>query len=109
MKRSHACQRVARINAAFGLLHDGESLADAVRSLMRRYGISRRQAYRYVEQAKAMDGPIPIGDRKVPFTVKLSRSLLGELRGQAKASGLSLSEIVSQALRAWLDRAGGRG
>ena len=50
-----------------------------------------------------------IGDRKIPFTVKLSQRLVQELRNTARARGLSQSDSVSEALEAWLERGGGRG
>jgi hypothetical protein len=48
-------------------------------------------------------------DTKVSFTVKLSRSLVDKLRNYATATGLTLSEIVSRAVLAVLQRGGGRG
>jgi predicted transcriptional regulator len=56
-----------------------------------------------------LKGPVPIEDAKVAFTVKLSRSLVQRLRMYATATGMTLSEIVSRALIAVLNRGGGRG
>jgi len=53
--------------------------------------------------------PVPVGDAKVSFTVRISRSLLDKLRAYAASTGLTLSEIVSRAVLAVLHRGGGRG
>jgi hypothetical protein len=71
--------------------------------------ISRRQAYRYLEQAQQLKRPVPVGDAKVSFTVKLSRGLVDRLRTYAASTGLTLSEIVSRALLVVLHRGRGRG
>jgi len=73
------------------------------------WSISKRQAYRYLEQAQQLKHPIPIEEAKVSFTVKLSRRLVERLRRYGASTGLTLSEIVSRALLAVLHRGGGRG
>ena len=65
-------------------------------------GISRRQAYRYLLEAQGRTEPIPIPDHKSTFTVKLSDSLISDVRQYASVYGLTLGEIVAQALRAFL-------
>jgi hypothetical protein len=70
---------------------------------------SQRQAYRYLDQARRLKRPVPVGDAKMSFTVKLSRTLIGRLRSYAATTGLTLSEIVNRALLAVLHRGGGRG
>jgi hypothetical protein len=55
-----------------------------------------------------MDEPIPVGDAKVAFTVKLSRTLVRRLRRYAASTGLTLSDIVSRAVVALLTPGGGR-
>lgn len=109
MTRSSAARKAEITNAAWELLSKGETRADAARVLMRDCGLSMRQAYRYLEAAKALERPLVIGDRKIPFTVKLSQRLVQELRSTARARGLSQSDSVSEALEAWLERGGGRG
>src|SRR5215472_1567252 len=66
--------------------------------------ISPRQAYRYLQEARHLTEPVPVGDQKVAFTVKLSRRLVTQVRSYARAKRLTLSELVSRALRAWLPR-----
>ena len=71
--------------------------------------ISRRQAHRYVAQARRLKAPVPAVDSKVAFTVKLSEVLVDRLHRCAATTGDTLSEIVSRALWALLRRGGGHG
>jgi hypothetical protein len=77
--------------------------------MVRARGVSRRQAYRYLQQARRLKQPVPIGDSKVAFTVKLSQELVRRVRSFANTTGVSLSEIVSRALLAVLKQRRGRG
>jgi predicted DNA-binding transcriptional regulator YafY len=109
MARASDTQKAERLNHARLLLQQYEHVPEAVAELARSCSISTRQAYRYLEQAQRLKGPVPIEDAKVAFTVKLSRSLVQRLRMYATATGMTLSEIVSRALIAVLNRGGGRG
>jgi predicted DNA-binding transcriptional regulator YafY len=80
-----------------------------MRELANRYSISFRQAYRYLEQAQHLRQPIPVNEGKVACTVQLSKKLVQQIRLYAHRSGLSLSELVGQALMAVLRRRRGRG
>ncbi|MBU1922588.1 hypothetical protein KKD84_05265 [Patescibacteria group bacterium] len=71
--------------------------------------MSKRQAYRYVHEAEAIGSEVPIPDTKIAFTVKVSKNLIQAVRNYAKTSGQSLSEIVTQALQAFLQNGRGRG
>ncbi len=84
-------------------------LPDAVAQMVRDRGVSPRQAYRYLQQARRLKQPVPIGDTKIAFTVKLSQELVRRVRSFANTTGLSLSEIVSRALLAVLKQRRGRG
>ena len=77
-------------------------LPDAVARMVKRSGISPRQAYRYLQQAQLLAKPVPVGDLKVAFTAKLSQELVQRLRAFANRTDLSLSEIVSRTLHAAL-------
>jgi len=85
------------------------ALARGGPTIGRNCSISERQAYRYLEQAQRLKRPVPVGDIKVSFTVKLSRGLVQRLRAYAASTGLTLSEIASRAFSAVLHRGGGRG
>jgi hypothetical protein len=109
MPRASSVKKAERLNLARTVLRRHEYLPDAVEQLTRACSISRRQAYRYLEAAKKLKHAVPIGDLKVSFTVKLSRTLANTIRTYAASTGLTLSEIVSRALQALLNRGGGRG
>jgi hypothetical protein len=109
MARASDAQKAERLNVARTLLRKHARLPEAAERLARGWSLSKRQAYRYLEQAQQLKHPIPVGDAKVSFTVKLSRRLVGRLRAYAASTGLTLSEIVSRALLAILYGRGGRG
>ena len=109
MARASDTQKAERLNLARTLLREHAQLPEAAERLARTCSISRRQAYRYLQQAQQLKRPVPVGDAKVSFTIKLSRNLVARLRTYATSTGLTLSEIVSRALQAVLHRGGGRG
>ena len=109
MGRASEIQRAQRLNHARELLQRFAHLPDAVSRMAKVSGISPRQAYRYLQQAQHLKQPLPVGDAKIAFTVKLSRKLVRGLRTFAKRTGLSLSEIVSRALLAALPQRRRRG
>ena len=84
------------------MIENEESLSSAATALARRYRISKRQAYRYVREAERIGKQVPVPDTKIAFTVKLSKNLIKALRKYTKTTGQSLSEIVTQAIEAFL-------
>lgn len=102
-------QKAERLNHTRQVLAKAETIPDAVARLMRDCGLSRRQAYRYVHDARVLVAPVPVPDVKVPITVKISQRVVHALHAHARATGLSLSEIVGRALVAILPRRHGRG
>ena len=109
MARSSSSERARRINAALALIEQHGSAARAAAALAAEYGMSRRQAYRYVHEAEVMGKEVPIPEKKIAFTVKLSQNLIQVVRQRAKSTGQSLSDIVTQALEAFLYKGRGRG
>jgi hypothetical protein len=109
MARSSNIEHAQRINAALELMKECDSMAKAAAALAERFGISRSQAYRYVRKADATGEAVCIPDQKIPFTIKLSQDLIQRLRRYAGSTGKSLSEIVTQALEAFLHGIHGRG
>lgn len=91
-----------RVNAAADLVGAGMPVAAVVRSLAGRYGVSARQARRYVEQAMA--GRVAVPEASVVFTVKLPGSLADRVREQAHADAATISSVVAQALDEYLSR-----
>ena len=77
MTRSTDAQKAERLNAAHRLLARGIELADAATMLSRDYGMSRRQVYRYLEEAQAIGHPVPITEPSVVGAVCLNRARTG--------------------------------
>jgi hypothetical protein len=86
-----------RVNAAAGLV------AAAARVLAGRFGCSQRQARRYMEAA-VRSGPVTVPEPATVFTVKVPASLAQQVREHARASGRSISAVVTQALEEFLAR-----
>ena len=109
MSRASDAQKAMRLNRARGLLREVATLPAAVERLAQDCAISPRQAYRYLQQAQRLTAPVPVGEAKLAFTVKLPHSPIRRVRGYATATGASISEVVSRALLAFLGRGRGRG
>jgi hypothetical protein len=108
MGRASDMQKAERLNLARDLLQRKQP-PEAVSELAQTFSISHRQAYRYLERAQQLKAPVPVGDPKIAFTVKLSRNLVEKLRAYASSTGLTLSDIVSRAVLKFLSRGPGRG
>src|ERR1700751_2704664 len=104
MARISDAHKAERLNYAWRLLQRGDDLSSLVERMAQDCAISPRQAYRYLEQARSLKAPVTIGDEKVAFTVKLPRSLVGQVREYARVRRLSLSQLVGRALRRLLAR-----
>ncbi len=109
MSRATEAQKAMRLNRARALLREVATLPAAVERLAQDCAISPRQAYRYLQQAQRLTAPVPVGEAKLAFTVKLPHSLIRRVRLYATATGASLSEVVSRALLAFLHRGRSRG
>ncbi len=109
MARASETQKAERLNRARDLLQQIDQFSEAVEQLAEDCSISPRQAYRYLEQARQLTGPVSPGEPKLAFTVKLPNSLIERVRKYAASKGLSISEVVSRALLALLPRGRGRG
>jgi predicted DNA-binding transcriptional regulator YafY len=107
MPRASDTQKAERLNLARDLLHR-KAPAEAASELAQTFSISHRQAYRYLQRAQQLKGPVVAGSPKIAFTVKLSRTLVERLRAYASSTGLTLSDIVSRAVMKLLNRGSGR-
>ena len=106
MGRSPNVEFVERLNTVRSLLKGGSAGEEVVSEIMARFGVSRRQAYRYVVEAQKKKRKTPVPERKIVFTVKLPESLAALIRRVADSTGESLSSLVSQALKTFLRRRG---
>src|SRR5215472_10685407 len=109
MPHASAAQRAQRLNRSRTLLQHGSSLSQAVQRLAKACSLSSRQAYRYLKQAQRLKRPVPVNPPKIAFTVKLPPAQVRQLRLYAARTRFTLSEIVSRALVAMLDRGRRRG
>jgi len=103
MTRSTDAQKAERLNAAHRLLERGIELSDAAAALSRDFGLSRRQAYRYLEEAAVIGHLVPITEPSVPITLKIPGSVARDLRSYSETSGLTLGEIVGRAILRFLE------
>jgi hypothetical protein len=102
MIRSTRAQKAERLRAARRLLADKFGMAEAAMALSRAFGLSRRQAYRYLELARAgSPAPLPV-ENSVTVTLKMPASLARSLREHANKRGVTTSQVVRQAVATFL-------
>lgn len=106
-RRADAGEYAERVNAAADLVDAGVDVAEACRVLASRFGLSQRQARRYVERA-VHSGPVAAARVTTVFTVKLPIEVARQIREFAKVSGQTISTVVSQALQEFLSRGAGQ-
>jgi predicted DNA-binding transcriptional regulator YafY len=102
MSRATDTEKAERLNAAHRLVARGLSVPDAVQTLVREFDLSRRQAYRYVQEAQAIGHLVPRVEPSIPVTFKIPAGVIRDLRAYAASSGLTLGEIVARAIAAFL-------
>ncbi len=100
--KSTKAELTQRINTALLLIRKYNSTSEAADIMVEQYSISKRQAYRYVEQASKIGKQIAVPDPKIAFTVKLSQKLVKRLREHAKHTEKKLNTIVTQSLEDFL-------
>jgi predicted transcriptional regulator len=105
-RRAHADELAERLNRAAELLRDRTPPA-ARRALQVEYGLSERQARRYVRAAERDPWGVAVPERAAVFTVRLPPSVIARLRRAAATSGRSLSATTVDALRLGLNRGAG--
>ena len=102
MTRSTKTEKAQRLNVAHGLLQRKIALPEAVQRLSHEFGLSERQAYRYLEEASQLGRPIEVPEATVAITLKLPPQTVELLRKYARSSGLTIGAIVTNALSAFL-------
>ena len=101
MIRSTRVQKAERLRAARRLLAEKIGMAEAAMALSKTFGLSRRQAYRYLELARA-GLPAPPAENSVAITLKMPESLARGVRDHASKRGVTTSEVIRQAVAAFL-------
>jgi hypothetical protein len=98
MQRSTKADKARQLNAAYSMLQRAIALPEAMQGLAREFGLSERQAYRYLEEASHLKGPVEVSEATVPITIKLPVRTARLLRAYARSSGLTIGAIVTRAL-----------
>jgi hypothetical protein len=109
LRRAHLDEYAVRVNRAAVLLRERSS-ADAARALQAEFGLSERQARRYVNVGLREPEGVVVPERTAVFTVRLAPSLIGGLRERAGVTGQTLSAVTAEAVRGYLaaERGGGQ-
>jgi hypothetical protein len=102
MPRSTKAEKARQLNSAYRLLQRNIALPEAAQRLVRQFGLSLRQAYRYLEEAAELDAQVEVVEAAVPVTLKLPPTTVRALRAYAQSSGLTIGVIVARALGAFL-------
>ena len=97
------------MNAAFDLLAEGRAAAQATAALSEEFGLSPRQAHRYVQEAQGITRPVPVSAAAVAMTVKVPEEVARQLRLHARATGSTLGEVIARAFAGLLARERRRG
>jgi len=108
MTRATKAGKARLLNAAYRLLGQQTEVAAAAQQLAQEFALSRRQAYRYLEQAAALSAPVPTVEPTVVVTFKLPVNTVRTLHAYARRRGLTLGQIVTQALAAFFGAFGRR-
>ena len=108
LRRAYADEYAERVNRAVTLVRR-LSPADAVRALQAEFGLSERQARRYVNAGLEQPDGVPVPERTAVFTVRLAPSLIDGLRTRAGVTGQTLSAVTAEAVRGYLTAVGERG
>ena len=103
MARATKAEKARLLNAAYPLLGQEMERAEAARHLGREFALSRRQAYRYLQEAAGLSDPVPAVEPTVAVTFKLPVSTVRAIRAYARRSGLSLGQVVTRAVTALVD------
>lgn len=77
--------------------------------LTEEFGLSQRQAYRYLRQAQTIKRPVPIETPSVAITVKVPEDIAVKLRAHAHATGSTIGDVVARAVSSLLVREHRRG
>jgi hypothetical protein len=105
MTRSTRTEKAQRLNAAFDLIARGENLNEAAEALVEQFGLSLRQAYRYLQQAQEIKRPVQVTAPSIPITIKVPGEVVMKLRAYARASGMTIGQTVARAVLRFLAKA----
>ncbi len=105
MARSTHTEKAQRLNAAFDLIARGQNPNEAAKALVQQFGLSLRQAYRYLQQAQEIKRPVQVSEPSIPITIKVPGDVVTKLRAYARASGMTIGQTVARAVLRFLAQA----
>jgi hypothetical protein len=94
---------------AIRLLQQHRSSEAVLSALVTGYGLSGRQAYRYLLQAQSNMQLRPVPEPKTVFTVNLSGQLVRAVRVRCRRQHRPISQVVAQVLQQWLEQTSAHG
>jgi len=109
MTRSTLAEKTQRLNATLDLINREYPLHEVAEILVKRFRLSRRQAYRYLHEAQRLKYPMAVPSPTIPMTIKVPSDVVAKLRAYAQRSGLTIGETVARAVLRFLAQARGRG
>ena len=109
MARSTLAEKTQRLNAALDLINRECSPNEAADILVKRFRLSLRQAYRYLNEAQHLKHPMEVPIPTIPMTIKVPSDVVTKLRAYAQRSGLTIGETVARAVLRFIAQARGRG
>lgn len=77
--------------------------------LIERWGLSRRQAYRYLLEAQSHLELRALPPPKAVFTVNLPQPLIQAVRARCREQQRPISQVVAEVLQQWLDQGSAHG
>jgi hypothetical protein len=105
MARSTRTEKAQRLNAAFDLIARDQNLNEAAAAMVEEFGLSLRQAYRYLQQAQEIKRPVHVGTPSIPITIKVPADVVVKLRAYARANGMTIGQTVARAVLRFLAKA----
>jgi hypothetical protein len=104
MKKSSAAEYIFRVNTALSVYRESSSSSITIDILIKKFNVSKRQAYRYLQKAIKAAREQKVPETKMVLTVKLPEGQIRELREHAKKSGIQLSTFVGSILGKFLEK-----
>ena len=106
MTRSTNTEKSIRLNRAFDLLAKGYAPNHAAEALVAMYGMSLRQAYKYLQEARQIGHLIPVVEPTIPITLKIPKEAAAKLRAYSQTNNMTMGDIVGRAVLTFLAREG---
>ena len=104
MARASLAIQTQRVNMVVRWLQQKRTSEAILSALMQRWGLSRRQAYRYLLQAQRHSELRPVPEPKAVFTVNLPQPLIQAVRARCRKQRQAISQVVAEVLEQWVNQ-----